>query len=217
MKRLGLLLFLLAIATLLAGSALAQNVGDNSVYFTAYYSNANIYGGTTPEVGKKPALALGVPDSTLRIINDGDAGTLWASIYAFDDSQELQDCCSCPISADGLLSESVNYQLVNFDYVLTPVFNHTGVIKVISSSVYAGGPNYTNTPAPGLHGWITHVQSTKNEYPYGPAPYSQTETQWADSNLSAVEKTGLENVCLYAGLLGSGFGHCSCTTEDYDF
>ena len=47
---------ILAIALLLgiaSGTALAQ--GDNSIYFTTYYSNAN---------------TQGAPDATVRIIND---------------------------------------------------------------------------------------------------------------------------------------------------
>src|ERR1035441_9407135 len=54
MKRLGLLL--LAITLMLAGNAFAQNVGDNSVYFVTYYSNAN---------------TAGAPDAVVRIVNDG--------------------------------------------------------------------------------------------------------------------------------------------------
>src|ERR1022692_3420390 len=87
MKRLGYLLFaVLAITLMLGGNALATppvNQGDNSVYFVTYYSNAN---------------TAGVPDATLRIVNDGgavciatdsskaiceltgDIGTLWAAI-----------------------------------------------------------------------------------------------------------------------------------------
>ena len=47
-------------------------------------------------------------------VNDGDysigegTGILYASIYVFDDSQEMRSCCACYVSADGLLSESVN-------------------------------------------------------------------------------------------------------------
>jgi len=210
MKRSGAVVFLaLALALMLGGQAFAQkkaaaaaSSGDNSVYFTTYYANAN----TT------------APDETVRLINDGDTGgTLWASIYALDDSQELQDCCSCAVSPDGLLSESVNRQLVNFDLVLMPVVDHRGVIKIISSSTPAGGPSYTNTPTAGLRGWATHSQSVANQYPYGPAAYSQTETPLADSNLTSGEETTLETLCYYAQLLGSGFGRCTCTAEDVDF
>src|SRR5208283_121348 len=131
MKKFGIVLSLVLVTLLLAGSALAQ--GDKSVYFTTFYANANI---------------AGVPDSTLRIVNDGSSGgNLWASFYVFDDSQELQECCSCEVSADGLLSESVNKELLANS--LTGKVNHVGVIKVISSST--SGPT-SNTPAPGLHG-----------------------------------------------------------------
>ena len=57
MKKLGFVLFMLAMALMLTGNALAQNVGDNSVYFVTYYSNAN---------------TAGAPDGVVRAINDGD-------------------------------------------------------------------------------------------------------------------------------------------------
>ena len=48
MKKLGLLLLLVCAV---AGTALAQNAGDNSTYFVTYYSNAN---------------TSGAPDATVR-------------------------------------------------------------------------------------------------------------------------------------------------------
>ena len=44
MKKLGVLLALTLGVVLFAGNALAQNVGDKSVYFVTYYSNANTAG-----------------------------------------------------------------------------------------------------------------------------------------------------------------------------
>jgi hypothetical protein len=62
MKKLGLLLLpILAITLMLGGNAFAQNVGDNSVYFVTYFSNAN---------------TTGAPDGTLRVINDGAEATM---------------------------------------------------------------------------------------------------------------------------------------------
>jgi hypothetical protein len=198
MKKLGFLLFLVLMLGIASGTALAQ--GDNSVYFVTYYAN-NV---------------AAAPDATLRFINDGDtAANLYASIYVFDDSQELQECGSCWISPDGLLSESVKHNLTANTLTSKPVYR--GVIKVISSSTNAGGPSYTNTPATGIRGWATHIQSVANKYPYGAAAYSQTETPLADSNLGASEKSLLENLCLFAQELGSGTGVISCTPEDYDF
>lgn len=210
MKKLGFLLFLVLMLGIASGSALAQNVGDNSVYFVTYFAN-NL-------------TAAAVPDATVRVINDGTTvnatndGSLWASFYVFDDSQELVECCSCYVSADGLLSESVKTQLTNAP--LTGIKPPRGVIKLISSSTNASGPkygspSYKNTPQAGLRAWATHVQSTKNAYPFGPAPYSFTETLFADSNLAAGEETMLESLCQFSILLS---GHeCPCTPEDYDF
>ena len=63
----------------------------------------------------------------MRVINDGDTGgTLCAAFYVFDDSQEMQECCSCPVTADGLIAESVNRDLLGNS--LTSFVNHRGVI-----------------------------------------------------------------------------------------
>src|ERR1700678_2845886 len=144
MKKLGFLLFLVLMLGIASGTMLAQNVGDNSVYFTTYYAN-NV-------------TAAAVPDQTLRIVNDGDStvnpeGTLYASIYVFDDSQELTECCSCAITADGLLSESVKNQLTTSP--ITGIKPPRGVIKVISSSTEADvTTNFApNTPVAVLRGW----------------------------------------------------------------
>lgn len=199
MKGLGLLLFpVLAIALMLGGNALAQNVGDNSVYFTTYYAN-NV---------------AAAPDATVRIINDGDTGAnLWAAFYVFDGSQELTECCACVITPDGVLSESVQTELTANP--LTGNKNTRGVIKVISSSVATARPtNFTNTPTAGLRVWSTYIQ---RHTPTAGAFYV-TETEAADSNLASSEKTWLETLCFYVNLLGGGRqGVCTCTPEDADF
>jgi hypothetical protein len=219
MKRLGLLLLpILAITLLLGGNAFAQNVGDNSVYFVTYYSNAN---------------TAGAPDGTLRIINDGDNatipsgegvenGTLWAAIYVFDDSQELRSCCACQITADGLLSESVNKELTVNEFTGRGEMTR-GVIKVISSR--SSDPT-APIPDPGLRGWATHIEATTTTFPSGPGapvnakeagPWFTTETALSDSNLTALEEGNLGTLCSYGLSIGSGYGYCPCTPEDYDF
>jgi hypothetical protein len=217
MKKLGLLLLpILAITLVLGGNAFAQNVGDNSVYFVTYYSNAN---------------TSGAPDGTLRLINDGDQataapegvenGTLWADIYVFDDSQEMISCCSCYVTSDGLLSESVNKELTSDTFTGRAEIQR-GVIKIISSF---GGTPEVPIPATGLRGWMTHIQATTNGIPTtksGPdgskGPWFVTETALADSNLTELEASNLGTVCSYGlSSIGSGYGYCGCTPEDYDF
>jgi hypothetical protein len=199
MKKLGVLLVLILAVALLAGNAMAQNVGDKSVYFVTYYSNAN---------------TAGAPNAVLRLINDGDAstaqiegrpnGNLWASIYVFDDSQEMLECCNCFISADGLLSEWVNRELTG--NTLTGRTPTRGVIKIISS---ATDDPTNNSLKAGIHGTMTHVQYT--------SPWTLTEAPLSDANLVNAEQQGLQQSCSFAITLGSGQGTCSCTPEDQDF
>ncbi len=199
MKRVGFLLFLVLMLGIASGSALAQSApsGDGSSYFVTYYANAT----------------SGAPDAVVRFINDGDAGTdLWAAYYVFDDSQELQECCACDVSADGLNSEDVSKNLLG--NVLTSKSSPKGVIKVISSST--SDPTATK-PTAGLRGFATHIQRATPSYSGGSGSYYVTETAFADSNLIATEQSYLGLLCKFAVILGSGRGVCSCTPEDYDF
>ena len=211
MKKLGLLLLpILAVTLMLGGNAFAQ---DNSVFFTTYYSNANY---------------PGAPDATVRIVNDGNTdNSLYADIYVLDDSQELQACCGCFVSKDGLLSESVNTELTNNS--LTGKINHRGVIKIISdANVNGWDAGSAVKPTAGLRVSATHIQSLKYEFfdaadPGGRYDWAVSETNANDANLGAVEKSLLPEECGFivgtqdeAGL-GSGQGTCSCTPEDNDF
>jgi len=213
MKRVGFVFAMLVIAMI--GTAVAQTsgpAGDFSYYFVTYFSNGN---------------TSGAPDAVLRLINDGDYstaqtegrpnGNLWASIYVFDDSQELQECCNCFISPDGLLSESLNKELMA-NTLTGRDETSRGVIKVISTS--NDDPTY-NVLTPGIRGWMTHIQATSNTYSGGKwvekGPFFVTETKLADANLVSAEEAALETSCSYAITLGSGYGVCSCTPEDHDF
>ena len=145
MKKLGFSMLLLSVALILGGTAFAAPpplAGDNSRYFTTYYSNAN---------------AANAPDATVRIVNDGNSGAnQYANIYVFDDSEELTECCSCVVTPDGLLSESVNNNLTANP--LTGIKPTRGVIKVIASDVSGGN---IGVPVFGLRGSATHIQGTK--------------------------------------------------------
>ena len=198
MKKLGFLMLLLVSALMLGGTALAQ---DTDWYFTTYYSNAN---------------TANAPDATVRIINDGAAlaignGNLWADFYVFDDSEELTECCSCLITPDGLLSESVNKNLTANP--ITGIKPTRGVIKVISSITPDASTVYNGTTGvgviPGLHGWATHVQKLTSGF-------AVTETLLADSNdPTDIEEDLLGALCYYSRQLSGK--PCTCTPEDQDF
>jgi len=48
-------------------------------------------------------------------------------------------------------------------------------------------------------------------------PWFVTEDALADSNLTPLEQGNLEALCSYGLTIGSGYGLCPCTPEDYDF
>jgi hypothetical protein len=185
-------LLAMAIIGIAAGTASAQSAaaaGDNSIYFVSYFSN-NV---------------VAAPDATVRFVNDGDTGgNLWAAFYVFDDSEELQECCACEITPDGLLSEDVKTQLTANP--ITGKVPTRGVIKAISSSTL--DPTNVVTTA-GLRGWATHIQAATK------TTYAITETAFTDSNLGVAEEALLQNLCFYDAML-SGLP-CTCTPEDHDF
>ena len=98
-----------------------------------------------------------------------------------------------------------------------------GVIKVISS---VNNDPTDPSPASGLRGWMTHIQATSTTFAPNPGiaknavekgPWFVTETALADSNLSETEFLNLATLCSYGLTIGSGYGYCPCTPEDYDF
>jgi len=188
MKRVGFVFALAVIALTLCGSALAQ---DTDYYFVTYYSNNAV---------------SGAPDADVRLINDGYTGVdIWADFYVFDDSEELTECCSCPITPDGLLSEDVKTQLTANP--LSGPVRTRGVIKVVADS---DGNVDAPSPTPGLHGFATHIQKAASGF-------AITETPLADANYGSYEAGALGPICKILLELGTGYGSCTCTLEDHDF
>jgi hypothetical protein len=200
MKKVVCIVRILAIALALGVVARTAVAQDNTTYAVNYYSNAN---------------TTGAPDATLRVINDGNTGgNLCAAFYVFDDSQELQECCSCPVSADGVIAESLNQHLLSNS--LTTFVNHKGVIKLVSTNAPSGtcDPRAGATagiPTPGIRGWATHIQRGTA------STYQITEAELHNSNLAASELFELQEFCWFEWALGMGQGICRCNQEDQAF
>ncbi len=198
------LLGVFAIALLLGGSAFADDT-----YQVTYYSNAN---------------TTNAPDGTLRFTNtgatvaNGVSQPLNANIYVFDDTEEIQECCACQVSPDGLLSESVNQQLTGNNLLHTKLT--AGVIKVVVST---GTPDPTSVTglAHGMAGWMTQTQGSSVTLKNGKwtGPFTTTQSPLWTSDLSAAELTALTSSCSEVQVLGSGLGRgvCGCTKEGVDF
>jgi hypothetical protein len=196
MKKLAFAFAVVALA-LVAGSqvARAQNAPiTTDVYFVNYYANAN---------------TTGAEDATVRAINPGttsasttEAADLCALIYVFDANQEMSECCGCFLSANGLLTLSVNNNLLSNPLLGARL--QTGVIKVVSS-VLANPCDPTKiTPTPTLRLWATHIQNK-----IGTA-FPETEEEFAAATLGTGELADLAEDCTVLKELGSGAGVCKC-------
>jgi len=200
MSRLTSIACLLALVLLSCGAMLAQGIQD--VYQVTYYDDN--YGNGSP-----------LDAGTIRVINPGltgspisaNQGTLCANIYVFDDTQEMVECCSCPITANGLLTISVQ-DLTENPLTVTPF---RGVIKMVSTN-----PNPTCDPTklsavtPDLRSFSTHLQNAAfgGSNSNSPATLFLTEEEFADAPLSSVEQSDLGTICSFVRYLGSGRGRC---------
>ena len=189
---------LLALSLTVAMSSLVWGQATD-VYQLTYFDNNS---------GNRALLDSG----TIRIINPGltgsprsaDQGTLCADIYVFDDTQEMVECCGCEVTANGLLTISIQ-DLTENPLTRTP---YRGVIKIVSSTPPPGGCDPTKiAPTPDLRAFATHLQNAAFGG-YGGPVYKLTEEEFADAPLGSVESSDLGVICSFVRYLGSGRGSC---------
>jgi hypothetical protein len=192
-KKLAFAVAVLALA-LAAGSQVAR-AQTSDVYTVDYYSNAN---------------TAGAPDATVRVINPGsgsnsgntEALDLCALIYVFDANQQLSQCCGCFISANALLTLSVNNNLTNNPLLGTKL--KTGVIKIVSSRNAKPCDPTAICPQATLRAWATHIQNKVG------TAFPMTEGESQAAGLGAGEQADLAEDCTVLEELGSGAGVCKC-------
>src|SRR5208283_5752127 len=82
-----------------------------------------------------PGSSGGTGDALLRIVNAGNTvvGDVCANIYVYNDVQEQQECCSCPLTANSLLTFSVINNLTSNPFNPKESLS-AGVIKIVGSS-----------------------------------------------------------------------------------
>jgi len=146
--------------------------------------------------------ADGAPDALVHVLNPG-AGAFCADIYVWRADQELAECCSCPISNNGLLTFRVSQATNNpGDGGGNPV---SGSIDIIADSTplnctdaSAAAP----TPTPTLRAWATHVNVDTT------AAFDVTETPFVDATLSSGQLAEAAGRCAAIQANDSGHGLC---------
>jgi hypothetical protein len=213
---------LVILAAAVAVSAFAQVSLDND-FQIRYFSNADCSAASQPACVGAPQAR---PDSFVNISNSGArggvtnqsgtaasiGGSICVNVYTFSFDEQMAACCSCPVTPNGLVSLSVQKDLIS--NTLTPAKPASGVIKLLATVPVGGTCNMsaaavtTATLAPGMVAWGTTNHS-------GPVVGSvaTTETAFTPATLSASELAHLGSVCNFILGQGSGFGICkSCPT-----
>ena len=142
-------------------------------------------------------------DGTVQLTNPG-LTSLCAMVYVFDQNQELNECCGCPISDNGMRTLSLLHDLTA--NTLTGKKPQAGEIKVVPSDP-AQNPQcdpVASAPTGVILAWGMNAQ----------VPGATTETEYAMVPLSDGEETILVNLCSFVKQLGGGQGICSCGSGD---
>jgi hypothetical protein len=188
---------------------------------------------------------LCVGDSIIRVINpNGQANVgitaesqqpVCAMVYVFDDAEEMEECCGCPISSAGMLSFSVDFNLQDNGVFGDDDGLEQGVVAIVAatpdlaittfSSPSNGhdctlgqsgacnvgcdptqNPGYTVTTTNNLLGSRIYTIGPGSDYPQG-----LTETALHDDGTG--DPNNLTHLRMECGQLvgnGSGAGICSC-------
>ena len=152
-------------------------------------------------------------DSTIRITNPAITGQdLCTMIYIFDQSQQMSECCGCLVSQDGLLTLSLQKNLL--DNPLTGVLSKSGTIMLVTADPAANPSCNASaiTPEGSAIAWSTHL------LPPQPAQASNgitpgTEDTFSTMALNANLSSALQAQCSFIQQLGSGQGMCGCSNK----
>ena len=143
-------------------------------------------------------------DGSIVLTNTGvTGGNLCAMIYVFDQNQELNECCGCSISTDGVRTLSLVNDLTASP--LTGVAPQAGSIEIVSSDP-TQNPQCSATslaPTGQILAWGTNMQASTN------GNYA-TELSSATTSLTSTHEAYLAKLCGFLNTLGSGQGVCTC-------
>jgi len=152
-------------------------------------------------------------DSVINITNTGSdrpLDNICVNVYTFDPSEEMVSCCSCLVTPNGLVSLSVQGDLIS--NTLSPSTPTAVVVKLVSTrppdEVTCNPGALSGVEAGlGMRAWGTSLHAL----PGTPTTYGVTESAFLPGGLSGPEANHLFQFCGFIQANGSGFGICkSC-------
>lgn len=172
-----------------------------------------------------------IADNNVRMVNptqspDAPAfapGLVCAMVYVFDSHEEMQACCGCPVTNDGLRKLTVKTDL-NSNPAVGTTPPPTGLVVVVSA--YANKAPVAGTPnlyvpcdpaldydeAPDLASWIVHADNNHSMQNLSEDEFAEDDTTIPDTFTDTAH--GLVSLCNFIHTNGTGRGICTCGTGD---
>ena len=143
---------------------------------------------------------------------DDSSGTICANFYSFDPNEEMQTCCACPVTPNGLSSLNVNEDIVAQNLIVNPSSAITVKVLFSTKAGQNGGgicdptqPSGANLANGGL-AWGTNLRNVTFQGSPPTTVNAVTETRFTPAELSFAELTKLTTYCRYIKILGSSVG-----------
>jgi hypothetical protein len=177
-----------ASASIFVGSPFQISYAANLIAGDSYVDATN--SGASASTGAGSGTSASIP------------GSLCLNVYIFTPDEQPLECCSCPVTPNGLASLSAQRDLISNP--LTPATPTSVVIKLLATVPVGGSCNGSAAAvsaanlSPGLAAWNTTLHGG-----------SLTETAFVPSSLSAGELRRLSSTCAFIAAYGSGFGICN--------
>jgi len=133
-------------------------------------------GGPGHSGGDCDALVHTLNVGNFAVETNGVSGSVCANYYVFDDDQQLEECCACPVTADGVRTQSTINDLTSNPTVAGADLS-LGAIKIIGSfgdcATVTTPKSATTTAAfitaenlvEGLKAWINHAEKIATNLP----------------------------------------------------
>ena len=149
----------------------------------------------------------------------GAVGNICMNVYAFSPDEQLISCCSCLITPNGLVSISVNSDLIS--NTLTGVRPNSVVVKLVNTGAGTAFTGTTCTNSAALAGTVA-FPTAGGSLAFGTTMHAGAaagtlavaETPFLRATLSPAELASITNRCTNIVGNGSTFGICrSCRTS----
>jgi hypothetical protein len=186
------------------------------------------YGGPGHSGGDGDGLVHTINVGNFAAHTNGLLGSVCANYYVFDDDQQLEECCACPVTAHGVRTQST----IN-DLTSNPTFNRAdlslGAIKIVGSQGQCASialPGFAITTAAfvtrgllteGLKAWTNHAETIASNLPPSFGFVTSTSVdEFQNAPLDSGELNALVSDCAFIVDEASGAGVCSCGIGDGD-